>query len=53
MIQSDTEARTIFTLNKILKIRLCKKTQYKETALETVGNLFLTLHLVACIESDK
>ena len=27
----------------------CKKTQYKETALKTVGGLFLTLHLVAYI----
>ena len=28
-----------------------KKTQYKETALETVGEIFITLHLVACMES--
>ena len=30
-----------------------KKTQYKEMVLETVGGLFITLHLIACMESNN
>ena len=35
------------------RIKYIQEIQYKEMELETVGGLFITLHLVACMESNN